>query len=161
MARIAGKILPRSCLLSPGPVSSDTRFLLLPHWSARGTTDGALSRDALIRREPADRARHSGHRLPTSNRSAMELQSRRRPADPIESECRKTGTGRMATVRVPAAKIEPEPLVSARVKVRPSKGDGVEFAVHEDGTITVRGYVSIPTDRAWFFTPQWLAVTPF
>jgi antitoxin PrlF len=38
-----------------------------------------------------------------------------------------------------------------------SEGDEVEFAVHDDGTITVRGYVSIPTDRAWFFTPQWLA----
>ena len=74
---------------------------------------------------------------------------------------------------VPAAKIEPEPLVSARVKVRPKaqltlpeeirralhigEGDEVEFAVHGDGTITVRGYVSIPTDQAWFFTPQWLA----
>jgi len=38
-----------------------------------------------------------------------------------------------------------------------SEGDEVEFAVHDDGTITVRGYVSIPTDQAWFFTPQWLA----
>jgi len=26
-----------------------------------------------------------------------------------------------------------------------------------DGTVTVRGYISIPTDQAWFFTPQWLA----
>src|ERR1700680_4172144 len=84
---------------------------------------------------------------------------------------------------VPAAKVEPEPLVSARVKVRPkaqlplpeeirrerplperirralhiSGGDGGGFAVHDDGTITVRGYVSIPTDQAWFFTPAWLA----
>ena len=74
---------------------------------------------------------------------------------------------------VPAAKIEPEPLVSARARVRPkaqltlpeeirralhiSEGDELEFAVHGDGTITVRGYVSIPTDQAWFFTPQWLA----
>jgi antitoxin PrlF len=73
----------------------------------------------------------------------------------------------------PAAKIEPEPRVRARVKVRPkaqltlpeeirralhiSEGDEVEFAVHDDGTITVRGYVSIPTDQAWFFTPEWLA----
>jgi len=73
---------------------------------------------------------------------------------------------------VPAAKIEPQPRISARVKVRPkaqltlpeeirralhiSEGDEVEFAVHDDGTITVRGYVSIPTDQAWFFTPDWL-----
>jgi antitoxin PrlF len=76
-------------------------------------------------------------------------------------------------VAMPAAKAEPEPRVTARVKVRPkaqltvpdeirralhvSEGDEVEFAVHDDGTVTVRGYVSIPTDQAWFFTPQWLA----
>jgi antitoxin PrlF len=60
-----------------------------------------------------------------------------------------------------------------RVKVRPKaqltlpeeirealhigEGDEVEFAVHADGTVTVRGYVSIPTDQAWFFTPDRLA----
>jgi AbrB family looped-hinge helix DNA binding protein len=37
------------------------------------------------------------------------------------------------------------------------EGDEVEFSVHDDGTVTVRGYVSIPTDQAWFFTPEWLA----
>ena len=37
------------------------------------------------------------------------------------------------------------------------EGDEVEFAVHDDGTVTIRGYVSIPTDQAWFFTPEWLA----
>jgi AbrB family looped-hinge helix DNA binding protein len=37
------------------------------------------------------------------------------------------------------------------------EGDEVEFAVLDDGTITVRGYVSVPTDQAWFFTPGWLA----
>jgi antitoxin PrlF len=73
----------------------------------------------------------------------------------------------------PAAKLDPPPLISARVKVRSkaqltlpeeirqalhiSEGDEVEFSVRDDGTITVRGYVSIPTDQAWFFTPQWLA----
>jgi len=72
-----------------------------------------------------------------------------------------------------AAKLEPEPRLTARVKVRPkaqltlpeeirralhiSEGDDVEFAVHEDGTVTVRGFISIPTDQAWFFTPDWLA----
>src|SRR5580658_6225071 len=72
-----------------------------------------------------------------------------------------------------AAKTGPEPHLTARAKVRPkaqltlpeeirralhiSEGDEVEFSVHDDGTITVRGYVSIPTDQAWFFTPDWLA----
>ncbi len=37
------------------------------------------------------------------------------------------------------------------------EGDEVEFAVHQDGTVTVRGYVSIPTDQAWFFTRERLA----
>jgi antitoxin PrlF len=74
---------------------------------------------------------------------------------------------------MPAAKLAPEPRFRAKVKVRPkaqltlpeeirralhiSEGDEVEFAVHDDGTVTVRGYVSIPTDQAWFFTPDWLA----
>jgi antitoxin PrlF len=74
---------------------------------------------------------------------------------------------------IPAAKIEPEPRLKARVKIRPkaqltlpeeirralhiAEGDDVEFAVHEDGTVTIRGYVSIPTDQAWFYTPAWLA----
>src|SRR5260370_19648928 len=74
---------------------------------------------------------------------------------------------------MPAAKMDPEPRFSARVKVRPkaqltlpeeirralhiSEGDEVEFSVHDDGTITARGYVSIPTDQSWFFTPEWLA----
>jgi AbrB family looped-hinge helix DNA binding protein len=74
---------------------------------------------------------------------------------------------------VPSAKTEPPTRLSARVKVRPkaqltlpeeirralhiTEGDEVEFSVREDGTITVRGYVSIPTDQAWFFAPQWLA----
>lgn len=73
----------------------------------------------------------------------------------------------------PTAKMAPEPRLTTRVKVRPKaqltlpeeirralhigEGDEVEFTVHDDGTVTIRGYVSIPTDQAWFFTPQWLA----
>jgi antitoxin PrlF len=37
------------------------------------------------------------------------------------------------------------------------EGDEVEFSLHDDGTVTVRGFVSIPTDQAWFFAPEWLA----
>jgi len=64
----------------------------------------------------------------------------------------------------------PHPRVSARARLRPKaqltlpeeirralhvgEGDEVEFAVQEDGTITVRGYVSVPSDQAWFFTRQ-------
>lgn len=73
----------------------------------------------------------------------------------------------------PTAKAQHEPRLTARVKVRPKaqltlpdevrralhirEGDEVEFAVHDDGTVTVRGFISIPTDQAWFFTPDWLA----
>jgi AbrB family looped-hinge helix DNA binding protein len=76
-------------------------------------------------------------------------------------------------MRTPAAKIEPEPRIRARAKVRPkaqltlpaeirhalciNEGDEVEFAVLDDGSITVRGYVSIPADQASFFTLTWLA----
>jgi bifunctional DNA-binding transcriptional regulator/antitoxin component of YhaV-PrlF toxin-antitoxin module len=76
-------------------------------------------------------------------------------------------------VIVPAAKVGSQPRFCARVKLRPkaqltlpeeirrvlhsSEGGEVEFSVHDDGTITVRGYVSIPTDQAWFFALEWLA----
>jgi AbrB family looped-hinge helix DNA binding protein len=59
-------------------------------------------------------------------------------------------------VAMPAAKAEPQPRVTARVKVRPKaqltlpeeirsalhigEGDEVEFAVQQDWTVTVRGY---------------------
>lgn len=62
---------------------------------------------------------------------------------------------------------EPQPQTNARARLRPkaqltlpdpirqalhiSEGDEVEFAVHEDGVITVRGYVSVPSDQAWYF----------
>jgi antitoxin PrlF len=74
---------------------------------------------------------------------------------------------------VPAAKVEPQPRARARAKVRAkaqitlpeeirralhiSEGDDIEFSLHDDGTVTVRGFVTIPTDQAWFFTPEWLA----
>ena len=41
--------------------------------------------------------------------------------------------------------------------MRVGEGDDIEFTVHADGTITVRGYVSVPSDQAWFFTPEGMA----
>ena len=62
---------------------------------------------------------------------------------------------------------EPQPQTNARARLRQkaqltlpdpirqalhvSEGDEVEFAVHEDGVITVRGFVSVPSDQAWYF----------
>jgi antitoxin PrlF len=73
----------------------------------------------------------------------------------------------------PGGKHESQPRFSARARVRPKaqltlpeeirralhvgEGDEVEFSVHADGTITVRGYVSVPSDQAWFFTREGLA----
>lgn len=67
---------------------------------------------------------------------------------------------------------EVRPRASARARLRPkaqltlpdeirralhvSEGDEIEFAVDESGNITVRGYVSVPSDQAWFFTPDQL-----
>ena len=72
----------------------------------------------------------------------------------------------------PGAIRESQPRFKARARVRPKaqltlpeeirralhvgEGDEVEFSVHADGTITVRGYVSVPSDQAWFFTQQGL-----
>jgi AbrB family looped-hinge helix DNA binding protein len=65
------------------------------------------------------------------------------------------------------AEKEPHPQIKARARLRPkaqltlpdpirqalhiSEGDEVEFAVHEDGVITVQGYVSVPSNQAWHF----------
>ena len=62
---------------------------------------------------------------------------------------------------------EAEPRLNARARLRPkgqltlpdsirralhiSEGDEVEFTVHDDGRITVRGFVSVPSDQAWYF----------
>jgi len=40
-----------------------------------------------------------------------------------------------------------------RQALRVREGDELEFAVQEDGTITVQGYVSIPSDQLWRYTP--------
>ena len=56
-----------------------------------------------------------------------------------------------ARVRPKAQLTLPEEI---RRALRVGEGDEVEFAVHADGTITVRGYVSVPSDQAWFFTRE-------
>jgi len=37
------------------------------------------------------------------------------------------------------------------------EGDEVEFTVHADGQVTLRGMTSIPTDQRWFWTEEWQA----
>ena len=79
----------------------------------------------------------------------------------------------MFGVSVPDDKHEPSSRFNARAWVRPkaqvtlpeeirramhvAEGDEIEFAVHADETITVRGYISVPSHQAWFFTPKGLA----
>ena len=41
-----------------------------------------------------------------------------------------------------------------------NEGDEIEFAVQENGAITLRGYVSVPSDQAWLSTPNLLASRP-
>lgn len=44
-----------------------------------------------------------------------------------------------------------------RAALHVGEGDEVEFTLHEDGTVTVRGLKTIPADQAWFWTPEWQA----
>ncbi len=44
-----------------------------------------------------------------------------------------------------------------RDALRVKEGDEIEFAIGEGGEVTVRGFISIPADQAWFFTPEWQA----
>jgi AbrB family looped-hinge helix DNA binding protein len=67
-----------------------------------------------------------------------------------------------------AASFDPEQILGAgsgavtlpaeiREALQVRSGDEIEFSVDEHGTVTVRGFTSIPTDQAWFFTPSWQA----
>ena len=65
---------------------------------------------------------------------------------------------------------ELRPQTSARARLRPkaqltlpeevrralhvNEGDEIEFTMQENGPITVRGYVSVPSDQAWYFTRE-------
>jgi bifunctional DNA-binding transcriptional regulator/antitoxin component of YhaV-PrlF toxin-antitoxin module len=57
-------------------------------------------------------------------------------------------TNARAKLRSKAQLTLPDPIKQA---LHVSEGDEIEFAVHEDGVITVRGYVSVPSDQAWRF----------
>ena len=68
------------------------------------------------------------------------------------------------------AKKQSRPMIAVRARLRPkaqltlpeeirkalhiSEGDEIEFAVHENGTITARGFVSVPSDQARHFAPE-------
>lgn len=74
------------------------------------------------------------------------------------------------------AKRQPQPPITVRARLRPKaqltvpeeikqalrvrEGDEIEFAVHEDGTVTVRGFVSVPTEHAWHFSVEGQAGKP-
>lgn len=38
-----------------------------------------------------------------------------------------------------------------------TEGDEVEFTVHTDGGVTLRGMTVIPTEQRWFWTEEWQA----
>ena len=56
-----------------------------------------------------------------------------------------------ARLRPKAQLTLPEEIRSA---LRVNEGDEIEFRVGEDGTITVRGYISVPADHAWLYIPR-------
>ena len=57
------------------------------------------------------------------------------------------------------AKLRDKNQVTLPAEVREAlhirEGDEIEFTVTESGDVTVRGYMSIPTDQRWFWTPEW------
>jgi AbrB family looped-hinge helix DNA binding protein len=46
--------------------------------------------------------------------------------------------------------------IAAALRVR--EGDEIEFLVSESGKVELRGRRSVPTDQAWFWTPEWQAM---
>ncbi|WP_433510142.1 AbrB/MazE/SpoVT family DNA-binding domain-containing protein [Nonomuraea sp. CA-143628] len=67
----------------------------------------------------------------------------------------------MSVTSVARAKVRPKAQLTLPDEIRRAlhigEGDEVEFSVHDDGTVTIRGFVSIPADQAWFWTPEWQA----
>ncbi len=38
-----------------------------------------------------------------------------------------------------------------------SEGDEVQFTVHPDSAVTLRGMTAVPADQRWFWTEEWQA----
>ncbi|KLL11617.1 AbrB family transcriptional regulator [Protofrankia coriariae] len=38
-----------------------------------------------------------------------------------------------------------------------SEGDEVQFTIHPDRSVTLRGMTAIPADQRWFWTQEWQA----
>jgi len=92
-------------------------------------------------------------------------------------ECRKVGFALWtAMCTAYCSRKTAQPQIRARARLRPNAqltlpteyrraldvGEGVEieFAAHDYGTITVRGYGSVPTDQAWHSTRERLIGRP-
>jgi AbrB family looped-hinge helix DNA binding protein len=65
------------------------------------------------------------------------------------SVVRKSRTSARARLRPKAQLTLPEEIRSA---LHVSEGDEIEFLVDEDGTVKVRGYVSVPSDLVWLYS---------
>jgi AbrB family looped-hinge helix DNA binding protein len=70
-----------------------------------------------------------------------------------------SGKGRPSARPVLArARLRPKAQITLPEEIRRAlrvrEGDELEFAVRDDGTITVRGYVSIPSDQLWRYTQR-------
>jgi antitoxin PrlF len=59
------------------------------------------------------------------------------------------------------AKLRDKNQVTLPAEVREAlhirEGDEIEFTITENGDIALRGYMRIPTDQRWFWTPEWQA----
>ena len=62
---------------------------------------------------------------------------------------RKPRTSARAKLRQKAQLTLPEEI---RNVLHVSEGDELEFSVDEDGTVRVRGYVSVPSDLVWLYS---------
>lgn len=76
-----------------------------------------------------------------------------------------SGNRRLRSQQVRArARLRPKAQLTLPEEIRNAlhvrEGDELEFAVHQDGSITVRGFVSIPSDQVWRYAPPQVAEVP-